>query len=172
MQYLGAYKWRISRLVNPLLTAFFLRAETPRLFGAIRALLDDSRLTFRRWGDCSVFPLMRSGDREKGYESPCDSPWWRAPAPLLPNLLAVVSVSSLNPAGTSSSSYVSSLPTTQDPRCAGVRQTRGRKRATCGISALFVSFSSSNSFAKVEKLKRYFLWEPLVCLGVRCKYNF
>ena len=53
--------------MNPLLTAFYLRAETPRLFGAIRALLDDSRLTFRRWGDCSVFPLMRSGEREKGY---------------------------------------------------------------------------------------------------------
>ena len=98
---------------EPILTAFHLRVETPRLFGAIRALLDDSRLTFRRWGDCSVFPLMRSGDREKGFESPCDIPWWRAPAPLLPNLLAVVSVSSLNPAGISSSSYVFSLLITQ-----------------------------------------------------------
>ena len=89
-----------------------------------------------------------------------------------PNLLACLSVSSLNPAGNSSSSYVFLLPTTQDPRRAGVLQTRGRKRATCGISALFVYFSSSNSFAKAEKLKRYFLWEPLVCLGVCCKYNF
>ena len=158
MQDLASYNWCIFGLLNPILTAFHLRVETPRLFGAIRALLDDSRLTFRRWGDCSVFPLMRSGDREKGFESPCDIPWWRAPAPLLPNLLAVVSVSSLNPAGTSSSSYVSSLPTTQDPRRAGVRQTRGRKRATCGISALFVSFSSSNSFAKVEKLKKEFFF--------------
>ena len=99
MQYLGAYKWRISRLVNPLLTAFYLRAETPRLFGAIRALLDDSRLTFRRWGDCSVFPLMRSGEREKGSSNSLRNPLVASARSVVVKSAGLLSVSSLNPAG-------------------------------------------------------------------------